>query len=356
MKPFLPEKIYIDREVLETRIAKNVLSFFNTSYEIISDPKEIGLSTSLEQGKKELLVTKFQGKVFEHCPAGKPGMMCCNYFIFPFAQNCHMDCEYCFLQYYLNKQVMVIYANVEDMLEELKKILTLKQGFCRVGTGEYADSLALDHITGISKILVPFFAHNKKAVLELKTKTNNIANLLDMDSQGNTVVSWSMSPQEITAKYEHGTSTLSDKLKAAVKCAKANYKISFHFDPIIYYSEWERGYQELTESIYDAMGAFPIEWISLGNLRLTHDLKTMMKIRFPQSELVGEEMVRSTDGRFRYPKKLRIEMYQKIWNSILKKRESQKLYLCMENPDVWDKVQVPKTSQPKLFWGTSAPK
>jgi len=345
MKPFLPEKIYVDERVLEKTVTHNVLTYFNRPYEIVRDTKEIGLSTSLEQGKKELLITQFQGKVFEHCPAGKPGMMCCNYFIFPFSQNCHMDCEYCFLQYYLNKQVMVVYANIEEMLEELKEVLKLKQGFCRVGTGEYADSLALDHITGISQILVPFFAQNKKAVLELKTKTHNINNLLDMDSQSNTVVSWSMSPQEITSIYEHGTSTLLEKLEAAVKCAKAGYKIAFHFDPIIYYSEWEQGYQKLIENIYEAMGTFPIEWISLGNLRLTHDLKTMMKIRFPDSELVGEEMVRSTDGRFRYPKKLRIEMYQKIWNRILEKRNDQKLYLCMENPDVWDKVHVPKTSQ-----------
>ena len=345
MKPFLPEKIYVDERVLEKTVTHNVLTYFNRPYEIVRDTKEIGLSTSLEQGKKELLITQFQGKVFEHCPAGKPGMMCCNYFIFPFSQNCHMDCEYCFLQYYLNKQVMVVYANIEEMLEELKEVLKLKQGFCRVGTGEYADSLALDHITGISQILVPFFAQNKKAVLELKTKTHNINNLLDMDSQSNTVVSWSMSPQEITSTYEHGTSTLLEKLGAAIKCAKAGYKIAFHFDPIIYYSEWERGYQKLIENIYDVVGTFPIEWISLGNLRLTHDLKTMMKIRFPDSELVGEEMVRSTDGRFRYPKKLRIEMYQKIWNWILEKRNDQKLYLCMENPDVWDKVHVPKTSQ-----------
>ncbi len=353
MKPFLPERIYVDEKVLEKTVTKNILNYFNRPYEIVYNPQEIGLSTSIEQGKKELLITQFQGKVFEHCPAGKPGMMCCNYFIFPFAQNCHMDCEYCFLQYYLNKQVMVIYANIEEMLEELKEVLKLKPGFCRVGTGEYADSLALDPITGISKILVPFFAQNKKAVLELKTKTNKIENLLNMDSEGNTVVSWSLSPREITEKHEHGTSSLQDKLEAAVKCAQAGYKVGFHFDPIMYYSEWESGYQELIHSVYDFMGNFPIEWISLGNLRLTYDLKTVMKMRFRHSELVSEEMVRSTDGRYRYPKKLRIEMYKKIWNWILEKRNNQKLYLCMENPDVWDKADLPKTSQ-LLFSSSSS--
>ncbi|MBI2027191.1 MAG: radical SAM protein, partial [Deltaproteobacteria bacterium] len=280
----------------------------------------------------------------EHCPAGKPGMMCCNYFIFPFAQNCHMDCEYCFLQFYLNKHVMIIYANIEEMLEELEKVLEFKKSMIRVGTGEYADSLALDDLTGISEILVPFFAEQQNATLELKTKTNNISNLLNLKSCGKTVVSWSLSPEWIVNNFEHGTSSLVQRLEAARQCAIAGYKIGFHLDPIIHYDGWQRGYEELIGKVFDTVGSHPIEWISLGNLRITTDLKTMMRIRFPQSNVLSAEMVRSFDGRYRYPKQIRIHMYESIWNEILKYNFSQKLYLCMENPDVWQRVNVPKTS------------
>ncbi len=352
MKPFIPQKIYIDRKVQNEKVTLNVLKNLgdssvapqNDDVVFIDDVKDIGLSSSLEKGREVLLVTSFKGEVFEHCPAGKPGMVCCNYFIFPFAQNCHMDCEYCFLQYYLNKQVMVIYANIEEMLQKLEKALENRKTFCRVGTGEYADSLALDHLTGISTLLIPFFATKKNAVLELKTKTNNIDNLLKMEPGNGTVVAWSINPKSIVDQYEHGTSSLEDRLEAALSCAKAGYKVAFHLDPMIYYEGWEKGYQDLIEIIYEKVGQYSIEWISLGNLRMTSDLKTMMKLRFPNSPLWGEEMVRGIDGKFRYPKKLRIEMYQKIWNFILEKRGDQKMYLCMEHPDIWSQVAPPKTS------------
>ena len=350
MREFIPEKIFVDRSVQDKEITHNILCALNNpSYELIDDPKKTGLSSSLEKGRKHLLITKFLGKVFEHCPAGKPGMMCCNYFIFPFAQNCHMDCEYCFLQFYLNKQIMVVYANIEEMLCELEKVLENKKNNVRVGTGEYADSLALDHLTRISHILVPFFTKQNVAVLELKTKTNNIQNLLNLESDGKTAVSWSLSPQFIADHFEHGTSSLDERLQAALQCAKAGYKIGFHLDPMIHYEDWESGYNNLIHDIFNAIGDYPIEWISLGNLRITNDLKTMMRIRFPQSKLLSTEMVRSFDGRFRYPKQTRIHMYETIWNKILKYRSTQKLYLCMENPDVWSGINVPKTSNMMMF-------
>ena len=65
----------------------------------------------------------------------------------------------------------------------------------RVGTGELADSLAFDSLTGISRDLVDFFAARENLTLELKTKTDEIENLLDVDPRGRVLVSWTLSPE-----------------------------------------------------------------------------------------------------------------------------------------------------------------
>jgi hypothetical protein len=101
----------------------------------------------------------------------------------------------------------------------------------RIGTGELADSLALDPLTGLSRHLVPFFAARANATLELKTKTDNVGELLDLDPRGRVVVSWSVNAPAIVAAEEHGTASLAERLSAARRVQEAGYRLGFHFDP-----------------------------------------------------------------------------------------------------------------------------
>ena len=90
--------------------------------------------------------------------------------------------SYCYLQSYLNFPYMIVYANSGDLLSELE--LTLKQRpgeLLRIGTGELSDSLALDPLTSYSVPLVEFFAHQENGILEFKTKSNCVENLLHLD-------------------------------------------------------------------------------------------------------------------------------------------------------------------------------
>ena len=74
----------------------------------------------------------------------------------------------------------------------------------RIGTGELTDSLALDRLTGLSRRLVPYFAELPNATLELKTKSAEIGELLNLDSRGRTVVSWSVNAPAIVERDPAG--------------------------------------------------------------------------------------------------------------------------------------------------------
>ena len=202
----------------------------------------------------------------------------------------------------------------------------------RIGTGEMADSLALDAYTGFSEHLVPFFAKQKKAFLELKTKSNQIDNLLKLDPKGQTVVAWSLNPSSMVKEYDLKTASLEERLQAAKECEKAGYKIAFHLDPLIYEPTWMKDYKELLEVIF---ASFNPVWVSLGALRFNANLKSIAQKRFPKTRLTTGEFITTPDGKKRYLRVIREEMYQTIHRWIGEFRSATPVYLCMENGIVW---------------------
>jgi spore photoproduct lyase len=109
-----------------------------------------------------------------------------------------MDCSYCVLQGYLNNPFLTLYTNWDDLLQEIDAFASVNsQPFLRFGTGELSDSLALDSIFPISRVLVPFFGKQKNGILELKTKSAEVDHLLHLDHQGKTVISWSLNPPQM---------------------------------------------------------------------------------------------------------------------------------------------------------------
>lgn len=342
MISYIPKHIYIDPEVLTSPITKNILRKFpEISYEVVSGKpksvKEVEMSQDpLLEGKKRLWITKNKGKLVRRCGAATSSLdhlVCCNYFILDFSFNCHFECVYCFLQEYTNLPLMVVYANVDEMLISVRDLISQSHSpFIRIGTGEMADSLALDSITEYSKYLVPFFAEQKRAILELKTKSDQIQNLLAMDPQGQTVIAWSINPPQYIKEYDLKTASLEERFSAADQCQKAGYKIAFHLDPLIYEPSWKEDYLALVQRIYEQFN--PV-WVSLGALRFNANLKTMIQKRFPKTRLTTGEFITAPDGKKRYLRMIREEMYQTVHRYIQKENGKTPIYLCMENNLVW---------------------
>jgi spore photoproduct lyase len=95
----------------------------------------------------------------------------------------------------------------------------------------------------------------------------------------------------------------------------------------------------LIDEIYGTVPAESIAWISLGALRMSPELKDVMRARFPNSFLPLGELVPSADGKLRYVKPIRIKMYQSLMSWIGRRSSLQtKVYACMERPEVWSRV------------------
>ena len=101
-------------------------------------------------GKRRLVIAPRKTPFLMPCPAGSSKFACCGYLVLTLASNCPMDCSYCFLQEYLaDNPAFQVYANYADSFDELDRLSANARGRSfRVGTGELADSLAFDSLTG----------------------------------------------------------------------------------------------------------------------------------------------------------------------------------------------------------------
>jgi len=258
--------------------------------------------------------------------------------------GCPFDCEYCFLYDYLDHQRPTIFVNLDDLFTRLQMIITNPDQSGPLTTifhaGEFSDALAFDHLTNLSAPLVDFFAKQAHAQLELRTKSDNVSNLLGLDHRGKTVVSWTFNPDEIVQRSEHLTATFDERLAAAKCCQAAGYPVGLRFDPMVWTPRWRENYREMIDKIFETLDAEKIADISLGMFRATPGLKRVIQSRFGgrRSLLLAGEMVQCGDGKYRYFKPIRLEMYRAIRQWIRERAPLTKIELCMEAPEVEEQL------------------
>ena len=332
------QKLYVDRKIADFPQVSAISRRLDLPCEIVSDPREVYDSVSagtdpVKKGKTVLFLTYNRGAFIKSCP-GTRSYTCCGYQILHIGTFCHMDCTYCILQSYFHPPVLQYFVNHNDLFKELEAIFA-ENKIRRLGTGEFTDSLIWEMWTDLSKRLVPAFAAQKSAVLELKTKTTAIDRLEQLSHNRKTIMAWSVNTSRIISGEERQTASLSARLKAAAKCESWGYPLAFHFDPIVIYDGCEADYERVVEQIFTYVSPDSIVWISLGTFRFMPALKPLIQKRFPESNIIYGEFITGLDGKMRYFKPLRIEIYQKIIACIRAHAPRTFIYFCMEDDEVW---------------------
>ena len=253
--------------------------------------------------------------------------------------GCPYDCLYCYIQAYQSYPSFVQFVNLERIPAEVERIL--KQSLCKplfFSSGILSDSLLFDELSGLCSSLFPLFASFKGVKLEIRSRTANISHLLKSDlPKDNIILTWSLSPEWVVKNYEPRTPPTNKRIEAAALCQRAGYKVGFHLDPLIHYSEWRQGYQALIDQLKRQLSADGIQYIFLGSLRFKGEWAKVFRIRFPKSRLLADEFVLSADGKYRYFKPIRLEMYYQIAGWLNDWSAHIPLYLAMEPPEVWYK-------------------
>lgn len=351
-QPFWPEQVFVEQRVLAHPVSQQILARLSPLSPVVIDGlRELTKRQPPQLGTPSLrsrpLVLAFQKSNFlKKCP-GTQKYICCGYQILNLVNNCELGCSYCILQGYLQSPFIIVYVNIDDLFLELQQTLARQPTkVYRIGTGELADSLSTDHLTEYSAQLVQFFSDKPNAIIELKTKTTQIDNFLHLDHGGRTVVAWSLNTPAMIDSEEPWAPTLDERLAAAARCQTAGFKLAFHFDPMIYYPTWEEDYRGVVEKMFKYIQSGQIIWISLGALRYPQQLDALIRTQHPETKIVYGELVPGLDGKLRYFKALRMEMFGKMYRWIKERAPEVFIYLCMESHEVWQRAfgWSPRTS------------
>ena len=286
------------------------------------------------RGKRTLLITENKGCFLKKCP-GTSHYTCCDYQILHAASYCSMDCAYCILQVYFHPPLLQFFVNQDEIFAELEE-----QGSAlssrRIGTGEFTDSLIWEDYTDLTGRLVEYFGRQNRLVLELKTKTTAVGRLQGLRHNRRTIAAWSLNTPGMIKNLEKGTARLEARLRAARTCQRWGYPLAFHFDPMVIYPGWEDEYRQVVDMLFGQIDPRGVVWISMGTFRFIPALKSIIQSRFPDSTFIYGEFIPGLDGKLRYLRPLREEVYARMSGWIRKYAPDVALYLCMEDECIWE--------------------
>ncbi len=345
--------IYIDENIKSTKLAQEI----ERKYPHKTTVNKFSADLDFFAGKKYLALKSAKGEFLRSCASlNENEYCCCNTYVISTISQCPFTCTYCFLPSYLNTPYIYVISDLDKIVAEIKnKVQQEPNKLFRIGTWELGDSLALETITKQAEYLINNLVNEPNILLDLRTKSANVSNLLKLKHQNRVVVSWTLNPQPVISMYEKGTASLDSRLKAMCKVISAGYKVSLHFDPMLIHSNWQKNYKNLIDTIFNLIPIEKITWISIGSMRFTVEMKKIIEKQFPASDILDHEIVLGNDNKLRYVKPLRIKLYKNLYQAIINNLNWQKIspqdrpfiYLCMERADMWQKIfgYAPKNTQ-----------
>ena len=277
-------------------------------------------------------------------------MVCPHFDKLTLASNgCPYRCDWCYLK--LTYRAAYPFMKVSTGLDAVKKQLTRRLARTTepvmFNSGEMADSLALEHLTGHMQEMIPWFAGTKNGHLFLLTKSDNVDDILELDHRGRTVVSWSMNAPSVSRRFELGAPSF-ERLRAAVKVQAAGYPVRVRLDPIVPVEGWREEYAQTIGRIFEALEP---ERVTIGTLRFEpgffrarrkllttgealEPYLARMAPMFEPKEFKGKKKV----GKYSFAEKERAELFSFAIDEVRRHAPDVTIALCKESATVWDAV------------------
>ena len=200
-----------------------------------------------EKGKRTLVLGELKSAV--RCREGEPGIRE-EYWFFSTHANCHYGCRYCYVgaaRTVWFSPAIRIHVNLEEIIQQIDEAAFAQGDVTGFYQGRLQDALALDPLTGYSKVLVPFFSKHRFARQILLTKSTSVDNLLHLNHGGKTILCWSLIPPDIAQLLECDVPSVESRIHAMKRCAEKGYPVRARIQPVFPKKEWRRAYAEFVK-------------------------------------------------------------------------------------------------------------
>jgi len=310
-----------------------------------------GMLNSILAGKRVVLIAP-AGNVVDIFTIPDDRFVCPHFERLKLASNgCFYMCDWCYLKLTYRAQFPFITVRVQydKIKQQIQKRLSQSDTPIIFNSGELADSLSMEHLTGAMREFIPWFGQSNNGYLFLLTKSDNVDDILDLPHNDHTIIAWSMNNEYVSQQFEIGAPSFDRRLEAAQKVQSAGYPLRIRLDPIVPFDGWQDAYSETIRDIFQKI--LP-EKITVGTLRFEEGFYNMRQSIFitgPELPSMMDNMIpmftpkifaglkKEKIGKYSYSENMRIDIFNFIISEIRKYSVSP-IALCKESADVWNKV------------------
>jgi spore photoproduct lyase len=274
------------------------------------------------------------------------------------SNGCFYRCDWCYLKltYRAAFPFITVRAQYDKILTQLQRTLSASNSPLIFNSGELADSLALEHLTGAANTFIPWFGSSDNGYLFMLTKSDCVESILNLAHNRRTIIAWSLNDAFVSRKFEVGAPPLKRRLSAAKKAQQAGYPLRIRLDPIVPYNGWQKGYSDTIKRIFEQVCP---ERVTLGTLRFEEAFFKMRKSIFdsgPELPTFLDQMrpmfspksvaarKRPLVGKYSFDEERRVEIFKFVIRQI-RTHWKGKVALCKESEFVWRKVGLEPSEQ-----------
>ncbi len=245
--------------------------------------------------------------------------------------NCIYHCDYCYLQGMYPSGHVVVFVNLEDYFKELEALLKEHPVYLCISYD--TDLLALEQKFSFVSRWLAFASNHPDLTLEIRTKSGNAAVFDSLAAlylgkeqlQKQIIFAWTVSPEHLCRRVEHGAASLALRLKALQAAKQAGFSVRLCFDPMIVHGGWEKEYSTLVDTVFSTISADDLYDVSIGVFRISTDYLKNMRKKRPDSAIVQYPYI--TENGVSHYGTLSEKMVHYLQNLLLPYLPAEKIFL-----------------------------
>lgn len=303
-KPF--EHIYVEDKVKDLPDTKAILANFPKAVvipikhykDVFNRPRQ---DSSAQVGSRALILGSNEGqRLFKGAPVCQD-FGYDNFMYTASVQGCIYNCDYCFLKGMYATSNIAMFVNFDDYARDVKEE-------CAKGPLYLCVSYDTD-LQGLSGIIdycgrwAELAVSTPNLTIEIRTKAANVSFV----PNPSVIYAFSVSPDEMVSKFEHGTASFGRRMENIKSAIDAGCQVRLCFDPMIYTREWRIHYSHMMDVMLKEIDFSKIKDVSVGTVRVSSEYIKKFRKAAPGSCAVQFPFDKE-DGYCVYPLDLRSEM------------------------------------------------
>ena len=204
--------------------------------------------------------------------------------------GCIFRCAYCGFG-----RTIIFYLDLERLMEGLDDVFEKHPTQRLYKYSNMTDLPPFEPELDMIRPMVERFAREQDRYLMLFTKSDNVDFLSELDHQGHTIISWSITCDTASRLVDKRAATMDQRIAAMAEMQQAGYPVRARLSPIVPVADWRQEYGELLEQLFshvqpDLVTMELLGWMTVDDLLAMFDRSLLDAEGLRQAEAARDEL------------------------------------------------------------------